>query len=435
LTEDDGTNGSASAPLSEGGPSGEGPAAARPSYLRTLRNRSFSLLWASQLISQSGDFIFDVALLWLVLGITHSPFAVGLVVSGILLPSVFLGPFLGVYVDRWDRRRTLLATNVAQGIVTAVLAVLVVSGQATLPVLFLTVVLLGVGFTIVRSATTAYVPSVVPLDDLPPANGLLTLSSSMNQIVGLSIGGVFVALLGVTLPIEYDAITFFAAALLLLMIPRTPSTPAGPVSGAKPSFREEFREGFSYIRQNRFMLELIFVGVLVNFFGNGLFALFAPYTEFVLHSSAVVYGLLGAFLAIGSLVGAGVMGKVNMHDTAGKYLFAGGITLGPLCLAIGLTASIPLALVVMLIFGFALTVTNLPISVAMQAKVPGRLLGRVAASFTALILASSPVGPLFAGWFAERVSVGAFFVLTGVVITVVIGASALTMNSLRTLRY
>jgi len=406
----------------------------RPSYTRTLRNRPFFLVWLAQLISQSGDFIFDVALIWFVLEITHSALAVAVVVTGAILPNVILGPFLGVYVDRWDRRRTLVATNVGQGLIVAALAVFVALGRATFPALFAVVLLLGVGFTIVRSATNAYVPSVVPTHDLPPANGLLSLSGSLNQIVGLSIGGVFVALLGVTLPIEYDALSFFVAALLLILIPRKAPAPVDPAAAPK-NFRDEFVEGFAFIRQNRFMLEIICIGVLVNFFGNGVFALFAPYTQFVLHAGVAVYGLLGAFVAVGSLVGAGVMGKVDMHTTAGKYLFAGGVTLGPLLLVVGLTASVPVALVVMALFGVAVTVTNLPISVAMQAKIPGRLLGRVGAAFSALVLATSPAGPLFAGWFAETWSVPAFFVLSGIVVTVVIALGAVMMRSLRTLRY
>jgi MFS family permease len=406
----------------------------RPSYTRTLRNRPFFLVWLAQLISQSGDYIFDVALLWFVLQETHSAFAVAVVVTGAILPSVLLGPFLGVYVDRWDRRKTLVATNIGQGVVVAALSVVVALGHASLPVVFVVVLLLGVGFTIVRAATSAYVPSVVPPDDLPPANGLLSLSGSLNQVVGLGIGGAFVALLGVTLPIEYDAISFFAAAVLLVLIPRIrPTAASAPV--APTTFREEFVEGFAFIRKNRFLLEIIAIGVLVNFFGNGLSALFAPYTQFVLHAGVVVYGLLGAILAVGSLVGAGIMGKVNMHTTAGKYLFAGGITLGPLLLALGLTTSIPVAFVVMALFGVALAVTNLPISVAMQAKIPGRLLGRVSATFGALVTATSPAGPLFAGWFAQTWSVAAFFVLSGIVMTVVIGVGALTMRSLRTLQY
>ncbi len=77
----------------------------RPSFRQVLHHRPFFLLWLSQLVSQSGDLVFEVALLWLVLGVTGSVFAVGIVVAVTLLPGVVLGPFLGVYVDRWGHLR------------------------------------------------------------------------------------------------------------------------------------------------------------------------------------------------------------------------------------------------------------------------------------------------------------------------------------------
>jgi MFS family permease len=397
-----------------------------------LRDRSFFLLWLSQLISQSGDYIFEVALLWLILEVTGSPFAVAIVVTGTILPGVVLGPFLGVYVDRWDRRRTLLLTNVIQGIVVAVLSVLVLAGLTNLSGIFVIVLLLGSGATVVRIATNAYVPSVVPVSDLPAANGLMSVSSSTNAIIGLSIGGVFVAVFGVVLPIEYDALTFFAAALLLLLIPVTPA----PSSAPGPSeFRKEFAEGISFIRQHRFMVELILIGIIVNFFGNGVSALIAPYSRFVLNGGPAVYGFLGAFVSAGSLVGAGAVGAVNTRRSAGRYLFAGGVLLGGSLFALGLIANIPLALADMLALGVLISVTNIPISVLLQAKVPGRLLGRVGAAFGALVGLTGPGGPIFAGWLAQQWSVGAVFLLSGAVCVIVIGVGAVTMRSLRTVEY
>ena len=161
----------------------------RPSYRRTLRNRPFFFLWLAEMVSQSGDYIFEVALLWLVLELTHSAFAVAIIAAGTILPGVILGPLLGVYIDRWNRRRTLIVTNIVQGLVIAGLSGVVIAGQANLTVLFAIVLMLGSGATTVRVATNAYVPSVVPVVDLPPANGLLSLSGSLNRDRRVRAGG------------------------------------------------------------------------------------------------------------------------------------------------------------------------------------------------------------------------------------------------------
>lgn len=427
-----------STPLSEGRPDG-GPAPAAgpgtPSYRRTLGNRSFFLLWVAQLVSQSGDFIFEVALIWLVLRLTGSAFAVGIIVVAMILPGVVLGPFLGVFIDRWNKRRTLIFTNVLEGIVVAGLSGLVLAGGASLSLLFVIVLMLGAGAMTVRVATGAIVPSMVPTADLPPANSLLSVSGSMNQIIGLSIGGVVVALFGVALPIEYDALSFFLAAVLLLLISRPAAAPLPSAAAAPTNFRQEFAEGLSFIRQNPFMVELIILGVVVNLFGNGMGALFAPYAAFVLHGGSVVYGFLGAFVAGGSLVGAAAIGGVDMHRTAGRYLFGGGLAIGGAFFALGVATRLAFALPLMLALGIALAVTNIPITVVLQAKIPGRLLGRVTAAFSALIMLFAPGGPILAGWLAQRWSVGDAFLLFGAGITVIIGLGAVSMTSLRSVEY
>ena len=424
---------SAGVALAEGVPSDPGTPTDGPSYRRVLRSRPFFLLWTSQLVSQSGDYIFEVALLWLVLQLTHSAFAVALIVTGTILPAVVLGPFLGVFVDRWNRRRTLLATNVLQGLVVAALSGLVLAGVTTLSWLFVIVLMLGSGATIVRVATNAYVPSVVTTADLSPANSLLSVSGSTNAILGLSLGGVLVALFGVTLPIEYDAVTFFAAAVLLLLI--SPNAGAQTAPATAPSFRSEFSEGMGFIRSHRFLLELIAIGIVLNFFGNGVAALLAPYAAFVLHGGAAVYGFLGAFFSIGSLLGAGAMGRVDTRRSAGRYLFGGGLSAGAVVLGLGLVDNMPIALSLMIALGAGLAVTNIPISVLIQAKVPGRLLGRVGAAFSALVSLTGPAGPIFAGWLAQRWSVSGVFLLTGAVFVVVLALGAVTMTSLRSIEY
>jgi len=407
----------------------------RPSFRRTLANRPFLFVWVAQLISQSGDFIFEVALLWLVLAITGSAFAVGLVVTGTILPAVLLGPILGVYVDRWNRRRTLMITNVVEGITVAGLSVLVLTGRVDLVGLLAVVFALGTGATLVRTATNAYVPSVVSVDDLPPANSLLQFSGSFNQIIGLSLGGVFVAAFGIALPIEYDALSFFAAAVLLTLIPRDPTSAVRSPAPPPQSFRTELAEGFAFVRRNRFMIELIALGMIVNFFGNGLAALLPPFAKFVLHGGPAVFGLLGAAIAVGSLVAGLAMGRVDTHRTAGKYLFGGGVVLGLGVLAVGFTTTFPLAVGAMLLIGATLSVVNIPIGVVFQAKVPRPLLGRVGATFGAMISATSPLGPLFAGWLAEQWTTPDVFILSGAVIAGVIGVGAFTMPALRRVEY
>ena len=411
------------------------PLAPAPSFTRALRSRPFLLLWLSQLISQSGDFIFDVALIWLVLETTGSIFAVGIVVTAALVPTVALGPILGVYVDRWPRRTMLLVTNIAEGLLVAALAGLVLAHDVNLAVIVVIVLALSAAGQVVRLASSAMVPQTVGKDDLSPAAGLGQISGSSTQVVGLSIGGVVVALFGVDLPITYDALTFFAAALIVAFIARSVGMPEPSDDGTPRRFSSEFLEGIRFLRSQRYLLEMIALGVVINFCGNAVFTLWAPYAEYVLHGGAATYGFLGATVAIGAIVGAVLVGKVEVRSRVGRVALFGVAVGGVNVVLLGLTHSIPFALAESFTFGILLSVINVPIFAAIQAKVPARLMGRMMAAFTSLIMAAAPIGAFFAGAMAEATSVGLVYVVLGAVILVMSVLGASVLGELRRLAY
>jgi len=406
-----------------------------PSFRRALRNRPFLLLWSSQLISQSGDYIFDIALIWLVLQATGSILDVSLVVVVTLIPTVLLGPVLGVYADRWPRRTVLLGTNVAEAALVAGLSVLVLAHQAGLGVILAIVLALSVGGQFVRITSSAMVPQTVGTDDLPPANSLLSFSNSATQIVGLSIGGIVVALFGVVYPIEYDALTFLVAALIVGAISRAVGRPEPLAPGTERRFRNEFVEGLRYVRDQRYLIEIIVVGLVINFCGNAAFALWAPYAERVLHGGSATYGFLGAAIALGAIVGAAVIGKIDTHRSAGKFLFLGATGFGVFTVLLGLTSSIPLALAEALVIGICTSIANVPLFVLLQAKVPGRLLGRVMSVFLSLVLAAAPFGAFFAGTIATATSIGVLYIIAGSIILGTVAVGAVAMREIRDMSY
>jgi MFS transporter, DHA3 family, macrolide efflux protein len=190
----------------------------KPSFRRVLSNRPFALLWAGQLVSQSGDFIFDVAAIWLVLQLTGNLFNVGLAFAMVLLPPIVIGPFAGVYIDKFNRRDVMLASNIFQAIVSGLIAFLYSIGLLSFPALLAFLFVLNAGAQFVRPAVTAIIPGVTRKEDLAAANGLFSMTSSVNQIAGYGIGGILVVALGPILPIYYDAFTFIFAAGMVSLI-------------------------------------------------------------------------------------------------------------------------------------------------------------------------------------------------------------------------
>ena len=414
----------------------EAPPDSKPSYSALLKNRPFAYLWVGQFVSQSGDAVFDIALLWLVWVSTHSTALTGLAQAAVLVPAVLVSPFAGVYADRINRRNLMVLSNLAQGIVTAAVSILYVLNALNFSILIFLVLLLYSGTQFYRAASNAIVPSIVSKENIGAANGLFSLTSSANQLMGYALGGVVIGVLGLAVPITYDSLTFFAAALLMLFIAKAYGQPRAPGDpGGANSFTKDFREGLTYVRQSRFFLELMFLGIVVNFFATAVFTILAPYSQIWVHGGSSTYGFLSAAFALGSVVGSVLIGKVNFRAYVGKLLFFGVIASGGVLVSVGIIRSIPPALVAFLIVGVILAVVNVPLNALFQTKIPKEMLGRAGTVLTAALTAAQPVAAVLAGVLAGIYSIGAVILVSGAAVMLVTAALYPVFKELRNTSY
>ena len=417
------------------------PPQPRPGYRSLFSNRSFSSLWSAQIVSESGDALFDVALLWLVYSATNSTILTGITQAAVIIPSVFAYPIAGVYADRRNRRNIMIVANLWQGLVTAAFSILYYLNTVNVPIIIVLVLLLYTGAQFYRAANSAMIPRIVSRENLATANGLFTLSTSTNQLLSYTIGGLLIAALGgVLVPISYDSLTFFAAAILLTFIARSygaprvvdPNAPTPPPSG----FRREFREGLGYVRQSKLFQELIVFAVIVNFFGAALGTLFAPYSKtWLVGGGPQVYGFILSSFALGLIVGSITVGRINTRKHVGKFLFLGVTLLGISIGLAGLVTQVYMALPLIFVCGFLSVMVNVPLQVMVQTTVPGEMLGRAATVMGSLAAASTPFAAVFAGVAATYTSIGLFFTLGGIGIAVSAGILYFPFSQLRKATY
>jgi DHA3 family macrolide efflux protein-like MFS transporter len=414
----------------------------KPSFRRVFSNRPFTLLWIGQMVSQSGDYIFDVVALWLVLQLTGDIFKVGLTTATILLPPVVIGPFAGVYVDKFNRRDIILVSNIFQAITVAGIAVLYTLGNLSFPILLVLLFLLNAGAQFVRPSVSAVIPGIMAKEDLAAANSLFSISSSMNQIVGFGIGGLMVLLLGVAIPIYYDTFTFMFAAASVILIARpvlaVPSVTRSASDTDKleaSSFKDKFLQGLRFIRTSRFLLELIVLALVLNFFAGGVQTLIAPYAKITVQGNAGTYGAMLAALSLGTVLGSIVVGKIEARKYVGKLLFLGVLGAGGSVALIGLTTVALYSIVLMLVIGVSLAFANLPLQVLIQARVPGHLLGRVFTSLGALVTMATPIAAVATGSIASSLQIGPTLQLYGVLMVVVTAGAYFVFQEVREAKY
>jgi MFS family permease len=407
-----------------------------PGYREVLKSRPFFWLWLSQTVSLSGNFIFYVAVVWFVLSETGSVVDVGVLTAAEAIPIVVASPVLGVAVDRFDLRRIVVSSNVAQGVLTALFVLLALRpGPLFLPFVVFVVLVLSTGQTAVSLAIRAALPRLVSLAQLGPANALFSLSSSSNQLIGYGVGGIVVAALGPLFSVGYDSATFFVAAGLAFAIGASAlvltSRSDHPGRG---SIRREYREGWRAVLAESWLGEVILLGLAVNFFTSGFVALFAPYVEEVLRAGSTEYGLLLASVAIGGAAGAFVTGRLGFRRFPGRLQVLCILAEGCAVVGLGLVRQLPAALAFGVVVGFCPAAGNVAIGSLIQARVPKGLLGRVY-SVTSLTLGAGPFGAILFGYLGARFSISSALLTAGVGIVAWATLALLTFRGLTRASY
>ncbi|MFL5731610.1 MAG: MFS transporter, partial [Chloroflexia bacterium] len=240
--------------------------------LYLLRQRNFGLLWFGGLISYIGNWITLVALPVYIYTLTGSYLATGATWMAFMLPSVVLGSVAGVYVDRWDRRVTMLVTNLLD--VPLTLALLFVHSADQLWLVYLVTLLRSTASNFMSPAEGALLPKLVGDEHLPTANALNTLNDNLARLIGPAIGGAVLAYLGFSYAVLLDAVSFAVAAALIALIraPRsiTRAVVAEEAHDKPPNIWREWLEGLRLVRGSR-LISLLFVLAGISMLSEGFF--------------------------------------------------------------------------------------------------------------------------------------------------------------------
>jgi len=379
-------------------------------YRRVLRNPSLLAIWLSQTVSDSGDLVFLISIVWYVLLSTGSVVLVGIAFAAFLIPSILVAPIAGVYVDRFNRRSVILAAYALQGSVVAAGGALYVEHLLVFPAVLTIVLMVEIGHQFTIPANSALVGRAVPREDLIAANGLLQSSGSTNQLGSSVLGGVLIGLLGIGIPLTYDAASFAVGFVIMLAVsPRfgtpSPSPTREQEKPKPPGWFEDFRDGVRYIRRDRLMLQFAIVGVVVSFFPMGLQGLWAPYVKSALSGSASLFGFFEAAFAFGAILGGLLIGGIGSRVKAGHLLFLGLLGQAISIIGLGLTRQPIVALAFASGLGLSQATNTIPFQSLLQAKLPSHLFGRVSTLLSTLVFAPSPAIIVLSSAFASATSV------------------------------
>lgn len=385
----------------------------RHTRLGPLLRRDFLVFVLARSGSRMGDAFFDLALTWSVYAGTGSALAAAGITVFDRLAAFFTYLVAGVLADRWDRRRILLAGDLARAAVVAVAAVLAWRGALTPAVAYATVSVLQVLGVVFGVTATAVVPRLVPAQALVAAQGVFAAAVHAADIAGRAVAGAAIAVLGTAGALLVDAASFLlgAAGTAALRIPwGSPRTQGSARRGVRAWLRD-LRQGWSAAAGHPAVRGVMVCAMLANVVAvHGV----VPATaERLLGGGPAVYGVLQAASVAGAIAGGFAAGPLDRRFGAGR-LFALALTLLAAASAgIGIARHAAAAAVLFFASGLASGLVGPPTAALIQARVPEGVLGRVFGALGAAANLLMPAGALAAGGLADALGPGPVWLASG----------------------
>jgi predicted MFS family arabinose efflux permease len=361
------------------------------------RTRDFRLVWAGGFVNDVGDWLLLVALPVYVFIKSGSGEATAILFVVELVAALMLGPVGGSLVDRWDLRRTLIATNVAQAI--TLLPLLAVTGTRIWPA-YLVVGAQAMLTQINNPASVALLPRVVTPDQLTVANAANSTSSSLARLIGSPLGGLAVGLGGIGAVVVIDAVTFLAVAIATALV-RTDTSPITTDHDTGDVVARGVRAGLRAIRAQHRLRSLLLVDALGQIAQGFFLVLFVVFIVRQLDGGGIEVGIIRGSMAIGAILGAAVIGKFAMRWEPIQLLTFGYLGMGIVSLlfwnAPTVTTQVWLYLVLFGLSGIPGAALGIGLFSAVQRFSPPGMLGRVVGSAGALDAVARACGSLLAG--------------------------------------
>jgi MFS family permease len=383
-----------------------------------LQNRNFLLLWAGHVISAFGDALTNLTLLILVNALTGSTAAIATMTILLAIPQVTIGLLGGVYADRWDRKRILLVSDLARGVL--VLGFLFVDSAERLWLLYaLAFVQASVG-TIDNPARGAILPQVVPKEGLLAANSLNQTGNLLAMVLGGVAAGVLVGFSDSYWPaFVIDALTFFisfAAVFFVIVAPqmRTATTAVSGLWANIGAVTRELRVGLQLIAKTPVLWgSLIVAGVMMLGLGS-VNVLFVPFLANDLKVPLAWFGVVEFAQVLGMIISGGIAATV-LKFKLGHVISGGAIGLGVAVAAVAFANAPWHVMLAIFAVGCFVTPLQAAISTLSQTSVSNDILGRVGSAMNTTIGAANLISMAFAGLLGALLGVRNVFILAGVI--------------------
>jgi DHA3 family macrolide efflux protein-like MFS transporter len=385
---------------------------------RLLRRRNFALLWAGETVSQIGDGLNKVALLWFAYETSGSALRTSLI--GVLqtVPPLVLGPVIGVYLDRLPKKPTMIVINVLHGLFVALIPLLYGLGALSPGLLYALVLVISIVSAFYGPALMTALPLVAEREELRPANALIQSTSMIGVLLGPVVAGLGIAALGIANVLYADALTFLFLVGCLAFVRVGKPEETAPLPTCLADFTSSLREGLDFLfHKQRGILLLTLVSGLQNLGASAFLFLLPAVVRKDLHLDAVSLGFIWSSFGAGMLLATGLSAALKLKSqTLFRVVFM-ALALGGASIAgLAYVKSNFAAAALMVAIGFSAAAFNPVVITLLQNSTPEGLRARVLTAFNTATTSMAMLGMLAFGWAADRIGEDPTMIAIGAVL-------------------
>ena len=371
---------------------------------RSLHNRNYRLFAAGQVVSNTGTWMQRIAQDWLVLTITHSGTALGIVTALQFLPILLFSVWGGVLADRFPKRTMLMITQSSMGVLAAILGVMTVAGHITEWQIFVFALLLGTVTAADTPARQSFVVEMVGQQDLQNAVSLNSANFNLGRVVGPAVAGLFIGLFaseitGSGWAFVINAVSYAAVVGGLAMIRKRDLHTVIRARRGRGGQLEAFR----YVRTRPDLMAVLVTISVFGTFGLNFPVLLPLYTTQIFHSGASAYGVISAIMAAGSLGGALLAARRKTARV--RVVLVGALLFGLLEMVSAVMPQIASYAALLALTGLCGLTTATTANAVMQTTVAPELRGRVTGVYILVFMGGTPLGSPIVGWLAGEIGV------------------------------
>lgn len=360
---------------------------------RAFQNRNFRFYFTGQFISMLGSWLQQIALGWLIYEKTRSPFLLGAVSFLSNIPILILGPFVGVWLDRVDRRRALETAQWLGLIQATFLAILAWTDWLTVPLVIIMALLQGLANSIDMPSRQALIFDIAGKDDLPNAIALNSMLFNLARLVGPATAGFFLAIAGAKVCFILNAISYLPMVIALRLIHVSPQTALQKTK----DWWLELEEGAKYVMNSRVIRNLLFWISCSSLLASPVDCLLPVFAKDILKGDAHTMAMLSSSLGFGALLGAILLSLRQEMKAIGFHIAGAALGFGVGLFIYARSIWLPLSMLGLILVGISMIIQYASCNILLQTITSSSRRGRVMSFYSMSVMGMLPIGALAAG--------------------------------------